>query len=307
MSLYDPCPCVCRQHLAFDPAVHRTASGKGEMCSFSPYFRLILTFCYCFYEFLREQELGTGRLPDTDKAESFHGQTSWLRFNDCVPDFQDAMELWALRPHAILVKVISVCRVHFFFHQYVADLREERSENVLRTFAASPFILDMTVSSTSGVIAMPPESSAGEVLNTGLNVLHGVNTGSPFVVPPALGRAASPFILDMTVSSTSGVIAMPPESSAGEVLNTGLNVLHGVNTGSPFVVPPALGIERAGDAAPLLSDLLDVGVTPVFFFAQFIGLLFHTHAAAEAGKVFVVFVFAQPFPASARKDIASAG
>ena len=117
MSLYDQCPCVCRQLLAFDPAVHRTASGEGEMYSLSPYFRLILTFCYCFYEFLREQELGTRRSPDTDKAYSFHGQTSWVRFNDCVPDFQNAMELWALRPHVILVKVISV-----FFHQYVAYL-----------------------------------------------------------------------------------------------------------------------------------------------------------------------------------------
>ena len=65
--------------------------------------------------------------------------------------------------------VISVCRVHVFFHKYVANIREEKLENVLRTFAASPFIFDMAVSSTSGVIATPPESSAGEVLplNTG--------------------------------------------------------------------------------------------------------------------------------------------
>ena len=99
------------------------------------------------------------------------------------------MELWALRPHAILVKVISVCRVHIFFHQYVADLREERSENGLRTFAASLFVFDMAVDSTSGVIATPPESLAGEVLplNTGVNILHGVNTGLSFVVPPDLG------------------------------------------------------------------------------------------------------------------------
>ena len=45
---------------------------------------------------------------------------------------------------------------------------------------------------TSGVIATPPESSAGEVLekslNTGLNMLHGVNTDSPFIVPPELGQ-----------------------------------------------------------------------------------------------------------------------
>ena len=186
MSLYAP---LCRQLLAFNPAVHRTASGEGEMYSLPPYFRLILTFCYCFYEFLREQELGTGRSPDTDKADSFHGHTSWVKFNDFVPDIPDAMELWALRPHAILVKVISVCRLHVFFHQYVADLRVERSENVLRILSASPFIFDMAVSSTSGVITTPPESSAGEVLplTTGVNTVHGVNTGSPFVVPPAPG------------------------------------------------------------------------------------------------------------------------
>ena len=103
MFLYDLCPCMCRQLLAFDPAVQRTTSGEGEMCCLSPYFRLVLTFCYCFYEFLREQELGTGRLPETDKVDFFYRQTSWVKFNDCVPDFQDAMELWALRPYAILV------------------------------------------------------------------------------------------------------------------------------------------------------------------------------------------------------------
>ena len=99
------------------------------------------------------------------------------------------MEVWALRPHAILVKVITVCRVHVFFHQYDADLREERSENVLRTVSASPFIFDMTVSSTSGVITTPPEGLPREVLplTTEVNILY-VNTGTPFVVhvPPAL-------------------------------------------------------------------------------------------------------------------------
>ena len=66
ISLYDPCLCVFRQLLAFNPAVHRTASGEGEMYSLPPYFRLILTFSYCLYEFLREQELETDRSPDTD-------------------------------------------------------------------------------------------------------------------------------------------------------------------------------------------------------------------------------------------------
>ena len=188
MSLYDPCFCVCRQLLAFNPAVHRTASGEGEVYSLPPYFRLILTFSYCLHEFLREQELGTGRSPDTDKADFFHGQNRWAKLNDFAPDIPDVMELLALRPHTILVKVISICRLHVFFHQYVADLREERSENILRIVSASPLIFDVTVSSTSGVITVPPEALAREFLPlfTGVNILHGVNTSTPFVVPPAL-------------------------------------------------------------------------------------------------------------------------
>ena len=73
-------------------------------------------------------------------------------------------------------------------HQYVADLREERSENVLRTVSTSLFIFDMTVSSTSGVITTPLEGLPREVLplTTEVNILYGVNMGTPFVVPPAL-------------------------------------------------------------------------------------------------------------------------
>ena len=107
-----------------------------------------------------------------------------------------------------------------FFHQYVADLRDERSENVvlimsalkdsqpegenyvlqsairkeksekvLRTFATSPVIFDIASCRTSGVIAAPPESSAGaaQPLNTGVNILYDVNTGSLSVIPPDLG------------------------------------------------------------------------------------------------------------------------
>ena len=54
MSLYAP---LCRQLLFFDPAVHRTTSGEGEMFSLPPCFILILTFCYCFYDFLRELQI----------------------------------------------------------------------------------------------------------------------------------------------------------------------------------------------------------------------------------------------------------
>ena len=65
MSLYDPCLWECRQLLAFDPAVLRTP----------PFFRLILTFSYCLYDSLREQELGTGGSPITDRAVCFHSQS----------------------------------------------------------------------------------------------------------------------------------------------------------------------------------------------------------------------------------------
>ena len=71
MSLYDPCLWECRQLLAFDPAVLRTP----------PFFRLILTYSYCLYDFLREQELGTGGSPITDKAVSFHGQIKRAKLN----------------------------------------------------------------------------------------------------------------------------------------------------------------------------------------------------------------------------------
>ena len=67
--------------------------------------------------------------------------------------------------------------------------RKEKSENVLRIFAASPVIFDMAVCRTSGVIAAPQESSAGaaQPLNTGVNILYDVNTGSPSIIPPDLG------------------------------------------------------------------------------------------------------------------------
>ena len=99
------------------------------------------------------------------------------------------MELWALGPHVILIKMISVYGLHDFFHQYVADLRERKSENVLRTVSASPLMFDMTVMSTSGVIATPTEVPIRKILplTTVVNIMHGVSMGTPFVVPPAPG------------------------------------------------------------------------------------------------------------------------
>ena len=50
----------------------------------------------------------------------------------------------------------------------------------------------------------------------------------------------------MAVMRTSGVIATPPEVPVGKILplTTVANITHAVSTGTPFVVPPALGIER---------------------------------------------------------------
>ena len=127
LSLYDPCIGECRQLLAFDPAVLRTPK----------FFRLILTFSYCLYDSLREQELGTGGSPITDRAACFHEQSKRAKWNVFALDSQDTMELWAFRPHVNWVKVICVCALHVFFHQYVLDLREGRLENIFRTVSTS--------------------------------------------------------------------------------------------------------------------------------------------------------------------------
>ena len=119
---------------------------------FLPRFNLILTF-------LREMDLAFGRPPDRVETHSFHRQTRWAKLYDLAPDINDAMELWALRPHVILVKVISVCGLHVFFHQYVVDLRERKSENVFRTVSTSSLMIDMTAIRTSSVIAMPAGGS----------------------------------------------------------------------------------------------------------------------------------------------------
>ena len=53
-------------------------------------------------------------------------------------------------------------------------------------------------------------------------------------------------MFDMTVMRTSGVIATPPEVPVGKILplTTVANITHAISMGTPFVVPPALGIER---------------------------------------------------------------
>ena len=61
-----------------------------------------------------------------------------------------------------------------------------------------------------------------------------------------VSRLLSPLMFDMTVMSTSGVIATPPEVPVRKILplTTVVNIMHAVKTGTPFVVPPAPGIEQ---------------------------------------------------------------
>ena len=76
-------------------------------------------------------------------TDSFHD-------NVFAPDRRDVRELWSVRPHVILVKVIYVCGLHVFFHQYGADIRDWKSENIFRTVSTSPLVFNMTARSSSG-------------------------------------------------------------------------------------------------------------------------------------------------------------
>ena len=176
MSLYDPCLWECRQLLAFDPAVLRTP----------PFFRLILTFSHCVYDFLRKQELGTGGSPITDRAVCFHEHSKQAMWNVFAPDFQDTMELWALRPHVNWVKVICVC-LHEFLRLNVMDIHEGISEKVSGAISTSAFLLDVTVMSSSGVIVFPSDVPAGQPqpLTTGVSCTDTSIVATPFVVPPS--------------------------------------------------------------------------------------------------------------------------
>ena len=102
MSLYDPCLWVCRQLFSFDPAVLRTP----------PFFRLILTFSYCLYDFLREKELGpadhllqTGQSLFTDR---FNAQ------NLTAPGFSEVPDTGVM-PAFFVVQFISL-----FFRAHAA-------------------------------------------------------------------------------------------------------------------------------------------------------------------------------------------
>ena len=167
--------------------------AKVKCFSLPPCFRLILTFCFYFYGFLRELDLAFGRPLGRVGTHSFYEQTRWSQ------DLNNVMELWALRPHAIFVKMIftlgsrrtfqsdlALCGLHEFLRLNVADIHEGISEKVSGTVSASAFLLDMTVMSLSGVILSPSDVPARQIqpLITVVSIIDVVSTVTPFVVPP---------------------------------------------------------------------------------------------------------------------------
>ena len=64
------------------------------------------------------------------------------------------MELLALKAHVILVKVISGFGLHVFFHQYVANVWERKSENVFRTVSEQSSLL-ISLSASSSALTLP--------------------------------------------------------------------------------------------------------------------------------------------------------
>ena len=157
MYLYAP---LCRHLLSLDPAVRQTASCEVEVYFPPTCFELILTFCYCFYGLFRELDIGSGRLPDKNKADPFHALARWAKLYDFAPDIQDAMELWALGPHAIFVKVIDTLGSRIKCYGHPGRVLRK----VSGTVSASPLLLDMTAMSTFGGIASPPEVPVRNVL-----------------------------------------------------------------------------------------------------------------------------------------------
>ena len=86
----------------------------------------------------------------------------------------------------ILVKVIYVCGLHVFFYQYVADIRQRKSENIFRAVCTSPLVFNMTVMSSSGVIVSRWDVPFGQIqpLTAVVSSTDADSTVTPFVVPP---------------------------------------------------------------------------------------------------------------------------
>ena len=123
------------------------------------------------------------------------------------------MELWALRPHVNFVKVICVCELHVFFHQYVADLRDERSENVVLLMSA---LRDSQPEGENYVLQSAIRTGKSE------NIFRTVST--------------SPLVFNMIVMCRS-VGQLQPLTTVVSCTDAGITV-------TPFVIPPPPDIEQ---------------------------------------------------------------
>ena len=132
------------------------------------------------------------------------------------------MELWALRHHVNCVKVICVCELHVLFHQYVADLREERSENVVLLMSAL-------------------RNSKPEVENYVLQ--SAIRTGKSENIFRTV--STSTLVFNMTVMRRSGRLEYRRMFLLDNV--SPFTVVSCIDAGimvTPFVVPPSTDIEQ---------------------------------------------------------------
>ena len=133
-------------------------------------------------------------------TDSFHGQIRLEKLDTFAPDSQDVRGLWAVRPHAIFVKMmytlgsrrtfrgdLALCGLRKFLRLNVTDIHEGISEKVSGTVSTSAFLLDMTVMSSSGVIVSPSDVPVGQPqpLTTGVSCTDVGIVATPFVVPPS--------------------------------------------------------------------------------------------------------------------------
>ena len=157
----------------------------------SPFFRLILTFSYCSYDLLREQEIGTGESHITDKADSFHGQIRWEKLNTFAPDSQDVREIWPVRHHVIFVKMIYtlgscrtfqsdlvLCGLHKFLRLNVADI-PRNSFYISLSVGYNCYEFFRMIVSTSDV----PVGQL-QLRTTVVSYTDAGSMATPFVVPP---------------------------------------------------------------------------------------------------------------------------
>ena len=121
------------------------------------------------------------------------------------------------------VMVICVCEFHVFFHEYVADLRDERSENVVLLMSA---LRDSQPEGDNYVLQSAIRTGKSE------NIFRTVST--------------SPLVFNMTVMCRSGAIRLSADVPVGQIqpLTTVVSCTDAGSMVTPFVVPPPPDIEQ---------------------------------------------------------------